>query len=497
VPVLAGLVLAGDRLGRWREARRPLPAVTPPNVLLVVLDTVRADRLSLYGHTRPTSPALERLARRGVRFDEARATAPWTLASHASLFTGRWPHELGVKWMTPLRDGFPTLAGYLGANGYATAGFVANTLYCSYDTGLDRGFAHYEDYVLDPGRPRALRTALLLDRLWAGAADFGLSLSRNLDVGPFRPWLESGMRLLLDTGRKDAATISREFLAWLSRRDDPRRPFFAFLNYFDAHAPYLPPEGSGFRFGPGPQTDADFLLLNEFWNTVDKSRLAPRYRALFQDAYDNCLAYLDERLGELFDELRRRGVLDRTLVIVVGDHGEELGDHGLYDHGESLYRPEIRVPLLIVPPGPSPTSRVVGECVSLRDLPATIVDLVGLAAVSPFPGQSLARLWRPGSPEGAVGGGSRDGALSELSAPNPSVPSGGRSPAARGPLVSLAMGDYVYIRNEGDGSEELFHRRDDPLELDNRVKAPAMQPVLQRLRQHLERMKTGRSGAAR
>jgi arylsulfatase A-like enzyme len=301
----------------------------------------------------------------------------------------------------------------------------------------------------------------------------------------------------LHHGRKDAGLINREFVDWMSHRQEPRRPFFAFLNYFDAHAPYIPPEGAGFRFGPGPQTDADFLLLNEFWNTVDKSRLAPHYRALFQDAYDNCLAYLDERLGELFDELRRRGVLDRTLVIVVGDHGEELGDHGLYDHGESLYRPEIRVPLLIVPPGPGQAPGVVGECVSLRDMPATIVDLVGLADGSPFPGRSLARLWRPPSPGDAAGVVDGDGALSELSAPNPSLPSGGRSPAARGPLVSLAEGDYVYIRNEGDGSEELFHRRDDPLELHNRVKAPAMPPVLQRFRQDLERMRAGPPGAAR
>jgi arylsulfatase A-like enzyme len=497
VPVVAGLVVGGERLGRWREARRPLPAATSPNVLLIVLDTVRADRLSLYGHPRPTSPALERLARRGIRFDEARATAPWTLASHASLFTGRWPHELGARWMTPLQHGFPTLAGYLGSRGYATAGFVANTLYCSYDTGLDRGFAHYEDYVLDPGQMRPLRTAMLVDRLWTGAADFGLSLSRNLDVGPFRPRLESVMRRLLDTGRKDAGTINREFLGWLSGRDDPRRPFFAFLNEFDAHAPYIPPPSSGFRFGTGPQTDADFLLLNEFWNTVDKSRLAPRYRALFQDAYDNCLAALDERLGELFDELQRRGVLERTLIIVVGDHGEELGDHGLYDHGESLYRPEIRVPLLIVPPGSGQVPKVVGECVSLRDLPATIADLVGLADGSPFPGRSLARLWRERPAGETAGAPDGDDVFSELAAPNPSLPSSGRSPAARGPLVSLARGDYVYIRNEGDGAEELFHRRDDPLELHNRAGTPAMRPVLQRFRRDLERIRAGLPGAAR
>ena len=166
VILLAGFVFVGDRLKQAREAGRPLPPANSPNVLLIVLDTVRADHLSLYGYERPTTPVLERLAKRGIRFDEARATAPWTLPSHASMFTGRWPHELGEKWMTPLRGNFPTLAEYLGDHGYATAGFVANVGYCSQETGLARGFTHYEDYVLEKLAP--LRTAGLVEYL-AGA----------------------------------------------------------------------------------------------------------------------------------------------------------------------------------------------------------------------------------------------------------------------------------------------------------------------------------------
>ena len=188
VLVLAGFVLGGDWLKERREASRPLPSGDPPNVLLIVLDTVRADRLSLYGYRRPTSPTLERLAKRGIRFDEARATAPWTLPSHASMFTGRWPHELDVDWYTPLGTKFPTLAEYLGSRGYATAGFVANVHYCSYDFGLDRGFTHYEDYVLEPMTP--LRMCYLGDlalkgvsRLWLDAE---LESGRNAVSSPRR-----------------------------------------------------------------------------------------------------------------------------------------------------------------------------------------------------------------------------------------------------------------------------------------------------------------------
>jgi arylsulfatase A-like enzyme len=112
-----------------------------------------------------------------------------------------------------------------------------------------------------------------------------------------------------------------------------------------------------------------------------------------RDPYGDCLAHLDDRLGELFDTLRRRGVLERTVVIVTADHGEELGDHRLFEHGESLYRPEIRVSLLIVMPSGPRSPGVVRETVSLRDLPATIVDLVDLAAGARFPGRSLARFW--------------------------------------------------------------------------------------------------------
>jgi arylsulfatase A-like enzyme len=498
VVVMAGFVFGGDWLKQRREAGRPLPPADAPNVLLVVLDTVRADHLSLYGYARATSRTLDRLAERGIRFDEARATAPWTLASHASILTGRWPNELDVRWVTPLRDRFPTLANYLGSHGYATAGFVANTEYCSSETGLDRGFTHYEDYVLDLRHLRPLRTALLVEGAWDGASTLGLWLRDRLTPGrPLHARVQSMLTWLSDPGRKDAGAINREFLDWLSDRQEPRRPFFAFLNYFDAHAPYLPPEGAGFRYGPGPRTLADFTLLVDLWKTIDKSMLIPHYRDLIRDSYDNCLAYLDGRLAELFDTLQRRGILDRTLVIVTADHGEELGEHGLFEHGESLYRPEIRVPLLIVLPSGRQSPGVVRETVSLCDLPATIVDLLGLGAGSPFPGGSLAKRWRDSSTGGAFGVCDGGGAISELSGPNPTNPSRGRSPASRGPLISLADGDYVYIRNERDGREQLFHEHDDPDELINRAKVEGMQPFLQRFRERLNQMKAHPHQAAR
>ena len=192
-------------------------------------------------------------------------------------------------------------------------------------------------------------------------------------------------------------------------------------------------------------------------------------------------------MGKLFDELARRGALDRTLVIVTSDHGEGLGEHDLFDHGESLYRNEIRVPLLIVPPARDQTQGVVPDTVSLRDLPATIVDLVGLGAGAPFSGRSLARLWRdPSSKADPVASAV---VISELSSPNPFDPNHGRSPAYRGPLISVAEGDFGYIRNLGDGTEELFNERDDPGELANQARVETLQPVLESFRRHVDMLK--------
>jgi arylsulfatase A-like enzyme len=482
IPALLGLVLvqAGwtfgvDRLKEWREEGRPLPGDGSPNVLLIVLDTVRADHLSLYGYPRPTAPNLERLARRGSRFDQARAAAPWTLASHANMFTGRWPHEMAIKWSCPVPDDVRTLAEHLGSLGYATAGFAGNTFYCSYDSGLDRGFAHYEDYVLGP--LNAARTVYSVNE----------SLKTIGKVGHLASMPPLTLLKLSNGARKGAHVVNREFLDWLSRRRGPRRPFFAFLNYVDAHSPYLLPPGASYRFGSPPETDAAFRFLAEGWTQVDKRRMPPKARELVRDAYDNCLAYLDQQLGELFDDLERRGVLDQTLVIVTADHGEGLGEHGLFDHGESLYRTELGVPLLIVAPASqSRPPAAVEELVSLRDIAATIAEFVRPGTKSPFPGRSLLPLGRARATAAPARSDDDIVVLSELVSPNPADPNQGRSPAYRGPLVSLAEGDFAYVRNEGDGGEELFNERDDPRELSNLARAEAMQPVLRRFRDLLQ-----------
>ncbi len=481
-PILAGavlaLALATSGVRAWSE-RRAIAALAPPprsapNVLLIVWDTVRARNVGLYGHNRPTTPNLQRLAARGAWFRHAFSTSSWTLPSHASMFTGRWPHELSAGWKTPLDDREPTLAGRLSSLGYDTAGFVANLDYLGRETGVARGFAHYDDYPITArdvftryiGLGRKLDTfsiAMLVDKLWGGRA---------------------GARPLVPISREHAQRapdIDRAFLNWHSWQRERGRPFFAFLNYNEAHTPYEVPDGSPGGFGIRPESWHDRLVLHK-WITRDRPDLTPRDIQMASDVYDDCIAYLDRRLGSLLDELGRRGALDDTVVIVTSDHGEHLGDHRLFFHGCSLYRQLVEVPLVVAGPIRGPSGRVVDEPVSLRDLPATVLDLIGVDRGDPFPGRSLARFWarRDGAPQPAF-----EPVLMELERPE-LLTNQGREPVAKGPMKSMVAGGMHYIRR-ADG-EELYALETDPDERTDASRYPQARSVLEGFRRGLRFM---------
>jgi arylsulfatase A-like enzyme len=481
LPVLMAVVATMAIVCYRRNARTESQAVAnlPPapagadNVLFVVLDTVRAESLGLYGYARDTTPYLTRWAKRGVRFEWALAPASWTFPSHCSFLTGQWPSTLGAHWVPILDPAYPTLAGFLASRGYLTAGFAANTYWCSYESGLDRGFAHYEDYPLTP------KTIL-------GSTRPGRWILENLlNTGGFHSvkWIRSQSR--------DAAGINKSFLDWLSRDWHGERPFFAFLNYLDAHEPFLPPEGKGPHFGLRPESSRDSRMLLEYWDR-DKLKLSERDVELARDSYDDCIAALDRQVGSLLDELDRRGVLRDTLVIITSDHGEQFGEHGVFNHGFSPYAQELHVPLLIIsrraPPGAS-----ISEAVSLRDLPATVVELSGLGSGSAFPGRSLAHCWKKNPESGKTGS---TQAISEVDIPVVIGPERGRGPKQRGFTMSIVAEGLHYIVDVR-GTEELYEVAADPLELRNLKDDPRQTPALGRFRNSLaeilrdNRIKTG------
>lgn len=439
--MLAALLLAaatsiGGRWWRERRAAATLPAAHPgaPNVLLLVLDTVRAASLSLYGHARPTAPELERLGAAGTVFDRALSTAPWTLPSHASMFTGRWPHELTTSWFRPLDRADTTLAEALARRGYRTGGFVANLIYTDYEKGLGRGFQRYQDF------PFSLATLLR-----------SCALTRKLSDTRALRWILGTDQIL---GRKHADAVNAEFLDWQAGLGG--RPFFAFLNYFDAHDPYLPPH-DWFRRIAGYERHGDLSPLRRLAITQRREQMRPEDVLLERDAYEASIAWLDDEIRQLLETLAARGVLEHTIVIITSDHGEEFGEHGIYLHGHTLFREAVHVPLVIWAPGRVPAARRVTRPVSLRDLPATVMALATGEDGRPFPGAPLTRFLGDTlpPPEAPV--------LSEV---QQAVRMPDWYPAAHGSLRALTDSAYHFIQH-ADSSHQLFGWEDDPEERHN------------------------------
>lgn len=447
---IAGLVLSGFEKEQLYDRRvlPTLPALLPdaPNVLFIVLDTVRAKSMSLYGYPRPTTPNLEALAASGVLFMNAFAPAPWTLPSHASMFTGQFPHRLNVDWTIPLDTTFPTLAEVLASQGYQTAGFIANTEYCSSEFGLNRGFSHYEDY---PINLEGILTSPSLVKFFA--KELRKSFGNNQLIG-----------------RKSAERINQDFLSWLSKQHGDR-PFFAFLNYYDAHDPYISPREFALKFS----AQASKGVLDD-----KKGRLSKQEIKQLNDAYDGSLGYLDHYIGQLIKELSNKDLLKNTLVIIVSDHGEQFGEHGLVSHANSLYMPVLHVPLIVFWQDQIPAGFQVREPVNLRNIAATIADLTGIGDSRIFPGQSLAANWSNPSSSILID----EPVLSEVTQ---GIRLPDWYPNANGPLKSLVTGGIHYIFTEAGGQEELYDLEKDPEEQNNLANLEAYREVLLRFRKSL------------
>jgi arylsulfatase A-like enzyme len=379
------LAFIGVQGGKWwqeRSAVAALPQAAPgaPNVLILVIDTLRADHVSAYGYSRPTTPNFDRLAQRGVLFENAISPSSWSLPSHVSLVTGRYLHDHKVGqvqaepwlgWGKNSLGGFPTIGEALEQKGYRTGAFSANRTYFSHDLGFGRGFMHFEDYFC------SLADSFV--RTLYGREFARIYLVRSDKSLVKRILRRLGWTSLLDQDaegsgsyggafgiRKHADVVNEDVLRWIDR--DPHRPFFAFLNYFDVHDPY-----GGPRSYPQPA-----------WPQVSDI-----------DHYDDGVKYSDDCLGRLMTALEQRGLMNDTLIIVTSDHGESLGQHYLMTHGRALYWELIHVPLVISYPGHVPGAVRLARPVSNAALPVTIMEMLGDSHAS-FPGPPLKALWSAG-----------------------------------------------------------------------------------------------------
>lgn len=441
----------------------PLADAGLPNLVIIILDTARAANFSLYGYERRTSPELDDWAREGTVFERAIAASSWTLPSHANAFTGEHNHVMGTSPRQPLADEFSTLAEVLQTRGYKTGGFVANPLYTTAMSGLDQGFARYDDRPWDV--PHFLWSS------WLSARLLGRPLS-SLDPG-FEP------------GYKTAETVTEEFLAWVDERDD-ERPFFAFLNYFEVHAPYFAPDPWAALFGPVPSADRWWSYQSSFrpdsTAVVDQEELDR-----WINRYDGGIAYLDHHVGRIRSWLEESGLSDNTIVVVTADHGEMWGEHGMLKHAGSLYLPVLHVPLFVTYRGRVPGGVRVEQTVSLGDLPRTIGDLTGIDDLTPFPGASLAPHWSGGR------GPHHRYVLAELE------PHGGIdwwAPINHGSMKSLLSGRFQYILN-GNGDEELYDIVEDYEQTTNLAGEPELNPEIVRFRAALDSIlrEAGQSGS--
>jgi arylsulfatase A-like enzyme len=376
-------------------ACRPPPRIDHPNVLLITLDTTRADRLGVYGYARPTSPVLDALAREGAFYERAHSVSSWTLPAHASLFTGLLPRTHGAEYdpagplvlgnaiLGPerwkkirargLRPDVHTLAELVGAAGYRTGG-VAGGPWLKRVFGLSRGFGDWNDDDITNVNGRSSRSVT------------------------------------------DAA------IAWLDSGDD--RPFLLFLNYFDPHTPFY----------PARRCVAAIAQPSEIPQGM------ARTPAELSVLYDGEIRCMDEQIGRLFDHLRARGLYDRTWILALADHGEMLGEHGEIGHGNSLYEPELRIPLIVKPPrGDGPRGRI-HDPIQTADLFPMILARLGIAVPPGTQGLD------PRPPDAPL--------LAEVE------PSGF---GERGAWRAILSGDLKYLES-GAGDRLLFDIARDPYE---------------------------------
>ncbi|MBN8549029.1 MAG: sulfatase [Deltaproteobacteria bacterium] len=333
--VAAGLLYLGYRAVLGRTAST---ASSRPNLIFISLDTLRADRLGVYGYERPTSPFLDSWASGAAVFEHAVSTAPWTLPSHVTMLTGLYPSSHGVN--KAKQRGIGTVMEYLPEilhkQGYQTFAFTGGG-YVSERYGFGRGF---DAFVFNHGE----------------------------DISEAR-------------GFPYTIKMAQEKLAAMDRT----KPYFLFLHTYAVHCPYDPPAPYGTMFSTPGAEPVEYTKCNKYYNLQDGFTAA---KALYlSDRYDGSIRYLDTQIEKLFTDLRKEGFLDNTYIVITSDHGEEFFEHGRIGHKKSLHKELLLVPLIIS--GPGIKAQRVNESVSNADLFPTILQLLGLPPSKQPDGHSL------------------------------------------------------------------------------------------------------------
>lgn len=407
------------------------PEGPPRHLLLIVVDTLRVDRVGVYGYARDTTPHLDRFAEDAVRFERSYAAAPWTGPSIASMLTGFHPSADNVLAPgDPRHQSLDPLAEMLADHGFRTAAVVSNRVLAK-GHGFEQGFEHYDDEE---------------------ARD---------------------SRYVSSEGVTERATALLEEMAESDER------FFLFVLYFDPHMLYLPHPRFGFA-RPRARAMAEAPSIRSLRRNLE--HLSPQHIRFLRDLYDEEVAHTDQEVGVLLEGLRALGLADETLVVVTSDHGEELVERGWLGHGTTLYEELIRVPLLVRDPASERRDdgpRVVHDPVSLVSLTPTVLALLGIETdADRFQAPSLAGIFREG-PEAAPG-------VAFAAVDTRHLPK--RRAAVKRAVVGPR---YKLIRNDEDGTLELYDLERDPREFrDLAVQRPRRTARLaRRLEEHSRRVR--------
>jgi arylsulfatase A-like enzyme len=357
-----------------QAASGSLSTSSRPNVVLIVMDTVRADHLSVYGYDRDTTPNLKALAAHSVAYSNAISASDITLTSHASIFTGMYASWHSAYCQPPeaafgrkLADKYPTVAELLKKSGYETVGVAAN-LYLRADFGLERGFDQFHI-------PRPV--PLLPDE------------SRWLLRHPVRRWLS----YTADTTQFDrlytmGEQIDDELFRVMDNRAHPDAPFFVFLNYMDAHFPYVPPAPYGSRYpGRRPHMTEDDLGKEQF--AISNGRPQPAYAEHCVSQYDGGIAYEDAQIGRVVAWLKSHNAYDNTMIVVTSDHGEGFGEHHRVTHANGPYQSLLHTVLIVKYPK-SALRGAEPAFTSLTDVAPTVLSVANVAVPSTMQGRNLA-----------------------------------------------------------------------------------------------------------
>jgi arylsulfatase A-like enzyme len=420
-------------------------SVKKTNIVLIILDTLRADHLSCYGYHKKTTPNIDRFASDAVKYTKAYSTASWTLPSTASIMTGKYPGSHGahrnksghINPFNILDDRQVTLAEILQGSGYATAGIVS----CQFFTrqyGMHQGFDFFDDTM--PSNLFIMPTFSLLPFLNYFLPINDYFGSRGLDE------------------HRAASQINRAARAWL-KNNTTRKPFFLLLHYFDVHHPYYPE-----KLGTSENSVPPAIMKKYGRNSANYAEMEKHLIASVQDGtkplldherkylvdnYDREITLLDKKVGKMLDVLKDQGLYDDSLIIITADHGESFGEHNLMLHGIGLYEDNLHVPLLVKYPSGNTPAGTQEHPVSLTGIMPTVLSYLSIPV-----------------PRGVQGAPFDDREGQTILAQNYTSTNVKGQQQFRSDMVSLQQDDYKYIRF-AQAQDQLFNLREDPAELHN------------------------------